>query len=361
MIALASCVLATSATLMLAPGAITRWSSPEPVVGEITQVSKQGLGVRREGEDLPEPIPWFDVREIDPPSVEAERFLEVADTAWRAHARMERGDGPGALDLYTRLAPGYLWERGAQSAEVSLGMARCLIGQGRRVEAVGPMLSWFVGAGVHAPGQPTGEASIDAQHGLLIGLPPVFSPADRLLTIGALPDSAPVTDRERLLHDCFALALAVRGDPANRVLIDGIDARRREPGARDAGAELVADMVMARVHPDPEQRAAARGALQRRARTDRGGWVEAWARLGLGAAMISDDDPQSNERGLIELLHVIVRLRQVSPALTELGAELAGEYLVRTHRPCWAAQIMLDARGAGAGTPSTTREHQADD
>lgn len=361
------CLLVSALALLTAPTSVWRWSQPSAVQGEVVEIGDQGIELRIGQEILPETIAWYDIKAIEPEPAGLGPRREVMDTAWRAHARLARADYPGALELYTRLAPSYLWSKGPQSADVSLGLAMCLIERGQRVRAVNPALSWFVASGVHAPNiasEPqAGQAAVDTQYGLMIDLPPVFVGEDRLLTIEPLPDSARITPREKLLHAYFSLALQGRdGDGVERE-IEQIEVLRRQLSGRDAGAELLGDMVLARVHPDAPGRDAARKALDRRARVSSGTWVEVWARLGLGAAMIDDQDAQTRELGVIQLIHIIVRLPEVRPALTMLAARMARDELVKADRAPWGAQLMLDARAAvlAADPPTTTQEHDTND
>ena len=352
-----------STILVLEPVSVQRWSSDQPIVGEIVSFGPQGIGLREEGSVLPMQIAWYEFRSVEPTRPEIEAYQSQAITAWRAHTRRQRGDLSSALPNYETLRRQYLWYHGKQSEEVSLGLAQCLIDAGRRNEAVLPMLSWFVAAESHAPGVTNGESMIDDQALLMPALPPVFTTSQRHAGLGDLPDSSLLTDRERLLYAEYAMVFGQ--GLASESQLDEIEQLRRALRARDAGTILVEQMVFAQAHPDPSKRQAARDALSRRTRTQRNSWLEVWSRLGLGAALLRDDDPNEKERGVIELLHVVTRLSAVDPGLTLLAADLANDYLESTGRAAWGRQIIHDARAnlmnLDAAAPALAQENQIND
>lgn len=331
--------------LLAAPATVERWSTPQALVGELDRVDAQGLSVRPGGAAVPVHIPWHDVRAVPLNAQQQRDFGPLMLDAWRAHARLARGDYPGALGIYARLAPDYLWAQGPQSMDVSAGLMRCLLDQGQRVRALTPMLSWFVAAQTHAPGQGASSEGYDASYALMTQLPPVFTAADRREAPPELPESAPLTERERFIHACYVLALT---PGEGEKLVEQIEARRRALGpGRDPGVELLEDMVFALAHPEPERRQAARRDLDRRVRVGEGTWVEAWARLGLGQALLHDPDPALNELGVLHLIHVIVRLRELSPAMAVLAARVSDEHLRSTDHAQWGAQLLHDATRVG--------------
>jgi len=335
------------------PVTVRLWDGDNPVNGELVEFGSQGVKLRVDDAVMPETIAWYRVREVE--GAEHAR-ARLALEAWRAHSRLARGDRTAALPVYTGLGEEYLWRVGPQSQDVCMGLTRCLLGAGERVEAVAPSLAWFVAADMHGPRADIPDIEgIDGRYAIYIDLPPVFLREDGRREIGSLPESDTVTARERYLHAGFAAALSGREQDLAR-----FDRAKREPGVRDPGVELFEDMIHAQSHPEPARRRAARDALERRTRTGGGSWIEVWARLGLGKAMLGDDETQTRERGLIELIHIIVRLPRVRPELTLLAAELAREYLNATDRPRWGAELMLEARSGISGLREA-QEHPANE
>lgn len=329
------------------PVRVERWSSERSIVGEPVSLGPQGIDVRVEGSGMPIEIPWYDLRSIEPAMPEINAYQQQAIDAWRAHARRKRGDLAGALPIYESLSDSYLWSVGAQSEDVSLGLVQCLLDAGRRDEAVMPMLSWFVAAGLHTPiGSPIVpmiDKMIDNQTLLLTALPPVFL-GDRSRDMPSEPpDPALLTARERVLFALYVMVLAQQ-TRIDQQGVDEIEQLKQSMRAKDAGIVLVEQMVFAQVHPDASRRQAAREALTRRARTQRNTWIEVWARLGLGASLLREPAFGEQERGVIELLHIVTRLSSVDAGLTMLAAEIANTHLASTGRAQWGQQILYDAR-----------------
>lgn len=327
---------------------LTPWVSGEPLRGKVVTINDQGIQFKADNQDIPLTVGWFDVRELNPPNSEYTKYRQVADDAWRAHARIMRGDYFGAEQIYAQLEQRYLWKVGPQSADVSMGLLRCRLDRDSRVEAVMPFMSWLGTSALIASGAVQVLPGFDGQHNLLVALPPVFGPDDRGQGLGSIPESDRITDRQRVLFGLYQLAL---DKPSHRTLqarevIEDLDGITRGRDNRDQGIKLIEDMVIAQAHPNSQSRTAARLALDRRIRTDKGTWIELWARLAIGVSLLGEEDTESNERGVIELIHIIVRLDQVNGSLAVLASQIANEYLVRTDRTQWGAELMFEARTA---------------
>lgn len=337
-----SAALVMSVLIAIEPVRVERWSSDQALVGELVSYGPQGIGLRQADAVLPVNIAWYDFRAFAPTDPAIEAYHEQAIAAWRARSRRLRGDLAGALPIYRSLERTYVWFVGPQSEDVCLGLAQCLIDAGRREEAVVPAVAWFVAAEAHAPGVAIIEPTIDTQTLLPTALPPVFLLTRGSGMLGELPDTPVIPARERLLYAYYAMAQGK--DIADVDQLEIIEQLKRTLRSRDAGTILMEQMVFAQSHPDVSKRLASRDALSRRTRTQRDTWIEVWARLGLGNALILDDDPSMRERGVIELLHVITRLARIEPGLTMLAAEIANSHLESTGRADWGQQILQDAR-----------------
>ncbi len=343
---------------------LIRWSADEPVVGVVGEIGRQGIDIRVDGQVIPISVPWYDVRELSGPSTIPPEFKELAQDAWRAHTRLVRSDFFGAESIYDELRGQYLWRVGQQSADVSLGLVRCRLDRSDRVDAVLPMLSWLgatMGDRLHALRSVEGY---DEGFDLLVELPPVFGTDARAEGLGELPGVNHITNRQRALFGYYQLALdrAAYRTPKAQARLDELAELTRGREGRDPGIRLIEEMVVAQVHPDSQKRLAARAALSRRIRTDRDTWIELWARLAIGVSLMGEADTESNERGVIELIHVVVRLDHLSHPLAELASQIANEYFVRTDRAQWGGELMLEARSVSTGglTQSTpSKEHDA--
>lgn len=337
------------------------WSQTDPVVGEVINIGEQGIDFRVREQVIHIQIPWYDLRDLRGQREGFDSFEQVAEDAWRAHARLARGDFAGAEEHYVRLEDEYLWKIGMQSADVSLGLIRCRLDREDRVGAVMPSLSWL-GAGEAVNGLDlVGGVRYDAKYNLLTDLPPVFGPRDRTSIPGVLPDMISADDRRRILAGYFELAhgLQLHRLDKSREILDELNRLIRDQEGRDPGLELFKDMVVVQAHPDVENRRAARMALERRVRSEKGTWVEVWARLGIGVSLLVEQDTESNERGVIQLIHIVVRLENVSRPLAVLASQIADDYFIRTNRSQWGAELMLEARSAwdSGSDESKSMEH----
>ncbi len=345
---------------------LTRWSAAEPSVGRVDGIGAQGVGIKVGEAIIPVVVPWYDVRGLSPATAEYKAYEQIADDAWRAHARLMRGDYFGAEALYTKLEGQYLWRVGLQSADVSIGLVRCRLDRQHRVGAVEPLVSWLGASGGGFGSRLV--SGFDADFGLFIELPPVFGPRERGQSVGSIPDGDRITERQRAIFGYYQLALdtSAHRTPEALELLEKLSAMTRGREGRDPGIRLFEEMVIAQVHQDAQKRLAARVALKRRIRTDPDTWIELWARLAIGVSLLGEADTESNERGVIELIHVIVRFDHISHSLVVLASQIANEYLVRTDRSPWGAELMRWARRAGLGGQSEillfqsfSKEHSA--
>lgn len=318
----------------LEPISITLQSNPEPVVGTLLSTTAQGMHVQRGESRSVVVVPWYELREQAP-----DAYKDVSLLAWKARTRLDRGDVSAALPLYISLSKDYLWKQGPQSMDVCDGLTACLIGSGRRRQAVEPMLSWFEAEGLPgAEGTPLPE-SMDEPMGLRRDLPPVFADGE---AVQAADIPSDCDGRTRLIHAYYALVTDEQDSRAMRLA--EIEDLKRQYRARDPGLIFLEQMCFAQAHPELSQRDAARDSLVRRAQTQRGTWIEVWCRLALGAGLVRDDDVRLRDRGVVELIHVIVRLAHIDPGLTLLAADLADQHLSSTNRSQWGSKLKQDAR-----------------
>ncbi|MBL4699263.1 MAG: hypothetical protein JKX70_10560 [Phycisphaerales bacterium] len=342
----------------LTQSTLIRWSQTEPVVGVVGIVNEQGVPIQIEQQVIPTLIPWYEVRSLKPADAKYDQYQLPAQDAWRAHLRLIRGDFFGAETIYNQLEDQYLWNIGPQSADVSLGLMQCRLDRQDRVSAVLAMVSWIGAnrdqglASLETNDQAAADQldGFDPEHQLMVALPPIFSSSDRFQALASMPDSEDLSSRQRALYGYFELALhsdihrTVQAEEKFAQIERLIRGRER----RDTGIDLIADMVAAQAHPSSQIRKASIAALKRQARTNPGTWIEVWARLAIGVSLLADEDTRANERGIIELVHIIVRLNDVSRPLAQLASEIANEYLARTDRVQWGNDLKFQSRNAWA-------------
>ena len=331
-----------------------RWSSDQPLIGTNTERTEQGVKVTVDSQVIPVLVPWYDVRELEKPDDGFGAFAQIAQDAWRAHSRFERGDYPGAQRIYTRLADDYLWKVGRQSADVSYGLMRCSLDQQDFRRATIPMLSWLVATGpTRASRESDLPTDFDSKHNLFITLPPISHPGTESYGLGPLRVDA-VTDRQAALHELYDLSFSigfVRDEQSSERLL-ALSERISKQRLRDPGIMLILDMLIARGHPVADKRADARGKLERRVQYDDDTWIEVWSRLGLGMSLLSERDHASKDRGVIHLIHIVVRLRDISPTLAQLAAKIADDHLAKTDRSRWGDELINESKKHGSITES---------
>ncbi len=325
---------------------LVRWSASEPIIGEVSDVNTQGVIIKRVDEVIPVHVPWYDVHSLDGDRKLTDKKQQLAQDAWRAHARLVRGDYAGAETIYAQLEDAYLWKIGKQSADVSLGLVRCRLNRQDRVRAVMPFLSLLMSQPSEALFGQQAMDGFDSQYRLLIGLPPVFGAFEHTRSMPSMPELDSISTRQRVLGGYYALAMnaSIHRTSEAQDELDQLAVLMRGRDNRDSGLEFVADMVIAQAHTDADKRLAARLGLERKIRSNPDTWIELWARLALGVSLIADDETLSNERGAIELIHVVVRLDQINPPLAILASQIANEYFVRTQRAPWGSALILESQ-----------------
>jgi hypothetical protein len=330
-------VMLITAAVCLEPVQLSVTSREEPVVGTITSTTDQGIHLQLEDQRALV-VPWYELRAgLVPEGVEP-GFQELASQAWRAHERLARGDIQGALPLYQSLARTFLWRQGPQSRDVSEGLSKCLIAIGSRKRAIEPMLASFAAEGL--PGTEILPVSdrIDTDLRVCRDFPPIFTGDDS----SRLDELREASKRLQLMHAYYALVAS--SSSSRGQWVESIIELKRSLGARDAGLVLIEQVSFAQAHPDESVRRGAREALRRRTQTQGGTWIEVWARLAIGNSLIRDADELQRDQGLIELIHVVVRLGEIEPELTLFAAEIASEYLNQTDRAVWGSTITQQAQ-----------------
>ena len=323
---------------------IIRWSDATPIQGDVVQVDSQGVQIRLQDEIIPVSIALHDIRQLSDPRFQ--QYKQLSQELWRAHSRLNRGDYVGAERIYGSHTEQYLWRVGAQSIDVSFALMRCHLDRNDRASAIEPFLSWRNALGSYLSQESSDDHGFDGQYGVHSAIPPIFIQHEHAQKLSELDSLVDVSVRTRTMHGYYQLALdhGVHRTQQAREQLDNIDALLRTRDQSTPGLEFIEDIVVCQAHPDASQRKNARSAIERRVRAHQGTWIEAWGRLAIGVSLINETEPLQNELGLIELIHVIVRLKEDNRSLAELAATLAGDYLDRTDRSSWGNELEYHAR-----------------
>lgn len=322
-------------------------------VGTVLAVSLAGVEVRDltapEGVERGKVLSWDRVAAVRGGlEQEAQVYAELATDAWRARARMERGDLAGAEPLLEQLFVRYRGQQGPTAAMVASGLLRCRLQRQAQSAAVEAWLALMASEQPEVMFEPSRDDEdvarprvLDEAWGLAPQLPPIWvrGPALRVV-LGAIAGEGEASNRAGRLARLYRLSAAV--DAGEGADAEAVAKTLGERPSGDQGLELVWDVVASRVGVGPARDAALAGLRARL--VPRSGdaeplpaWAEAWTRVALGRAMLvrgeAGDDgarlAQDDARnlGIVQLLHVPARLEGVSQylagvALAEVGAAL---------------------------------------
>lgn len=297
-----------------------------PLAGVIERVDSAGV-VLRQPDGPMRVLSWDVVRAVPADAADAVRpFADLADGAWRARARLERGDVGGAEPVLEHLFARTRGTDGPTPAMIAEALCRCRLERWAHGGAMWTWLEWlrvtraagpeasrlWLGGGVDLP------PVFDARTGLCPQLPPLWpaSPGVAALAVARewpAYEGAPGAVGELAALYRHAARTASGEDPGP--LPAGAIA--------DAGVELVRLLVGAQ-SADSAVRATARAALD--ARLAAGAmpeWQEAWCRAARGRSLLLEPGVHERRLGVAELLHVPARFGNACPALAALAAEEA--------------------------------------
>ncbi len=344
MIAPACCLAA------LAVGQVElRALEPAPT-GEVAQIDARGVLVKpADGAGVV--ISWDRVKSVGGArEADAAAFRGLADTAWRARTRLERGDAIAAEPLFETAFREVEGRPGPTAAVIAEGLLRCRLRRGAHMLAAEAWLS-LLESGDTTPG------SLHPRWAEEAGLSPVLDPATRL--IPAIP---PIWCGPGAARVLAGLPGFERSGPSPSGVVASLaalyaQAARFEAGEpatvpdepqTDPGVALVRQVVTARIG-NAAQRQQARGALESRLPTGgapEGGsalapWIEAWCRVAIGRSLLREESRETRQLGVIELLVVPARLSEVHPYLTGVALAEASVALADLGDP-EGAGVLLD-------------------
>ncbi|MBL8763703.1 MAG: hypothetical protein JNM07_05490 [Phycisphaerae bacterium] len=322
-------------------------------------------------------VAWDVVRAVPGAPLTGE-WQSVADAAWRARARLERGDPEGAEPLLVPLFNRLRGTDGPTASLVAEGLVRCRVARGALTSVVWPWLEWvrvrramglesWRGGELESDGVPM----LDRELLLCPGLPPMFEPSAAVdaLTVSGEWDLVAATAS----NDQVTLSLAALYRHAAQIAagVAGTGASFPDVTRGARGVELVRDVVAAQ-SGEVEIRRDAMVRLRARIESGRGegtpitGWEEAWCRAALGRAMLREPDDATRRSGVVQLLHIPVRLSEACPSLAALalrhsadevarqGNSKGAELLRAERRERFSAWVGIDEQESGP-TPTGVR------
>lgn len=375
-------LLAIASPLLAQDEALVLRAFEEPPAGTVMGVGPQGVQVRTPQGDVVV-VGWDRVLHTPASLAEAaEPFEQLSIDAWRARARIERGDlvlaEPLLLDVFDRVRTGGAL-RGPTGLVVTEGLMRCRLARGATAAAIEPWLAWLDASIVRQPR----TTFANRQWAREAGLPIVVDPATELSPM--LPPMWLATPSLQLVlqlepvegeRDKAAAMRAMYQAAARFELGQPVDGLPEVP--REAASELVRDIVAARVL-DASARTSARARLEAALGNAASPWLSAWIRAAIGRSLVLEDDEEQRLRGVAQLLRVHVLHRLDSPSLADVALaeaavtldsvgqsrvarSLAGE-LARVSPqspvlswPEMAPLLHSDSAAASAAQPSTVGE-----
>lgn len=334
-------------TAVIASGLLTGFAFGEDSIAvlrsgvtlPITEVSRSGVlatskatGVRR--------VSLSAVRRVDGPLAAEFLALEpLGQTLWRAGARLDRGDAPGAESLYESAWALTTGVKGPTRAEAAAGLLACRVQRGAFALAVEAWAAWLSEAG----SLDTADAErcrarlamgdgLDSSAQWLTGLPPVFVDGPFVRAFAAADLEAADTGGVPDVLSIYRYA-AKRDSGAKRDDASAFESAK-------SWNNIAGDMVLAE-SADLGVRERARKRLRERAGSDAPAWQAQWARLGLGRSLRLESDASTKIDAVIELLWVASRETVSSNVLAE-AILAAAETMVELDDRSGASRLVAD-------------------
>ena len=308
------------------------------VVGVLSQVKLRGGEAAPAGEVIavdapgvvlgPPPgtlvIGWDRVKAVEGSWAEkAAPFMGVAEEAWRARTRLERGDPIGAEPLFEKLFEQYRGSQGPTAAVVAEGLMRCRIRRGAHVAAIDPWLSLLVAvpSGVTTPVMHPSwatdagmAAAMDSATGLVPSLPPIWLSWPSVDAFARAPVRQALKDPRTAALEALYLVSA-KYECGQTVQVPQIS-------SADPGVQIVREVVLSRIG-DVDQRASARKSLEDRTHGTMASptppWLEAWCRAAIGRSLLREDSVEQKKLGVVELLNIPARFSAMHPYLAGIA------------------------------------------
>jgi hypothetical protein len=309
--------------------------------GEVVRIDDDGVTILLQMHHQPGTweriIGWDRVRSVHGAlEAEAHDYAAIADMVWRARYRLERGDFVLAAASFESLYERYRGQTSPTALVVTEGVLRCRLHQGQAAHrVVGPYLETLrlVRLGVERTAFRDLRPVIDPETLLCPELLPVRSSVDD----EQRPDLSSLTTDP----DAVVASLAQQYDQLFRPAVEALSPVVTAPTTPESGPNLVHAMVVA-VGSSEAGRQAGRERLRELTANHRGDWQEAWCRLGTGESLLLDEGREVRLGGVLELLHVPIRMGAEFPEFAARAVELAAAELEAQGMADDAAQIKRD-------------------
>ena len=314
-------LLPVIALVVVQSGELTLRRGEAAPPGRIAFVSTDGVVVEDES-GTQATVGWQRVLQIEGEfATQWELFREIADQAWRAQVRLERGDVAAAEPLLEDLSRVYAGHDGPTAEMVWTGLLRARLQRGALVAAIEPWLELVAGgSALNELIDESGEPIIDVRTGLAPALPPIWVdwPAVQAFAARELEPANPETGADRLAVLYRAAARIEAGWDLDVITAD-LGEHLGSGNTRDApGVDLVELMVRARIGSE-DDRARARAALFQMLDSSANPWEHAWIRCAIGRSLIHEADELQERRGVVQLLYVPATLGDTHPYLAGLA------------------------------------------
>lgn len=346
-------VAATTAPVHAQQSSLELRGGAAPPAGSIVRCTAEGVVLVSSltGEIT---IGWDRVRSVSGEHAEAaSEFMDVADKAWRATTRLERGDIAAAEPLLEELFADYAGQQGPTASAVCGGLLRCRLERGAHTLAVGAWLAWLHTRDDGTPAAPGSESSTafspttDDETGLAPELPPIWLSLPAVRVFGQTPLNADrFGDRAAELAELYQHAAL-------------LESGQQQPMPRlesnDPGVRMVWEIVAAR-SPIENERLTGRRAIEKRLKSEPIGWTDAWLRTALGRSLLREADPEQQRRGVIELLRVRVEHERDAPYLAGLALAEAAVTMRTLGDDAAASLLRRELLDTFPGHPASTWE-----
>lgn len=291
--------------------------------GEVVSVSAAGVTVKVGGR-ANVVVPWDQIAGVPAGEWDDRNVLEeIAQDAWRARIRVERGDFAGAEQLLERLFSRLEGEAGPTAELVSEGLLAARLMRGAQALALRPWLANLAAR----QGEPGREV---AQRGLPASWPDIPLIDRELLLSPALPPIwlespaliAAAQSRWANVPDGFAGLATLYRISMQQAAGVPVDAMPPRPADGDRH-QFVWDLV-ASTAQDASLRSLSRDRLRSAMQSGPAAWVQVWCRVGIGRSLMLENDEESWALGVAELAAVPAAYERVVPYLTGVAmAEMA--------------------------------------
>ncbi len=332
-IAILAVVLACSVSSGLYADVVHRRGSAPPVAGEVlaSRIDDNGLYVRN-GSGVMHFVPWDRIREVEvfSGSDSAERrrriqmYMSNAEDLWRARSRVLRNDFALAEPLFERLYEQYRGKTHQTAMLVAEGLLRCRLGLGKNTASVTPALevARMIRAGVSTDGFSTLSPIIDEETHLCPQLAAAWINSRALVRLER--ELAAYNAQEDEVVEAIArlylravrqqLGTGLRGPGEG----SGSTAGNRHPG------RVLLSLIVECGGGDAATRAGARRRLEREIET-LPAWAEPWARFAIGNSLISEQEFERRQQGMVQLIHVPAKFSRSHPYLAGLALAWVAE------------------------------------